>query len=201
MCWLLGELYNTCHFLFCCDIRPALPVLEDSGLQIKTVRRLHVCAVKSMNNVWCGERGGRISEILMNIISSGDGRPIRDLVAMSRQDCSGFNFITVWMTEIAARVFHASGSRTQFNKTHGAERTNKLLCLFLSYFECFTQLKKMTSIQKDEVFNVLSLCSEFYLGRYWSTGSIALWNRRTYGFSMWRKTSTMDWCFITCCVS
>lgn len=37
-----------------------------------------MCAVESMNNMWCRERGGRISEILMNIIIRGDGRHIKD---------------------------------------------------------------------------------------------------------------------------
>lgn len=37
-----------------------------------------MCAVKSMNNMWCGERGGKISEILMSIIIRGDGKHIRD---------------------------------------------------------------------------------------------------------------------------
>lgn len=63
-----------------------------------------MCAAESMNNMWCRERGGRISEILMNIIIRGDGRPIKKGVG---EGCDFKN--TFWLEKMAAEGLHASG--------------------------------------------------------------------------------------------
>ena len=55
-----------------------------SGLEMNATQKIHyracmyICAEKSMNNIFLRERGGRISDILMNIIIRGDGRQMRE---------------------------------------------------------------------------------------------------------------------------
>lgn len=64
-----------------------------------------MCAAKSINNMWWRERGGRISEILMSIIITGDGKHIRDL--RQRACKTGSHFKTHFGK--AAQARHSSG--------------------------------------------------------------------------------------------